>query len=227
MIPCRLRSAVILVFVTAVAMSLGARTQAAETLTNRDVIRLVQLGVSEAAIATVIREATERDFDLSAEGLNALREAHVSAALIDAMMGVPPSATQSPVPRSRADIELRSRRAYVVNNSTDQKVFDGIKQRLTEWKRWDLVEDQITADVIIVFADRFTNYGTMGTFTGGTGSLIPVVSDQRFLVLVDPTTHENILTISCERRLGAGYTAGVLVNRLRDRVLKDERTAAK
>ena len=60
-----------------------------------------------------------------------------------------------------------------------------------------------------------------------TGTLIPVVSDQRFLILVDKTGKRNLLTISCERRLSASYTAGVLVNRLQDRLKNDEKQLLK
>lgn len=126
-------------------------------------------------------------------------------------------------PLSGIELELRSKKAHVVNNSTDQKVFDELLKQLREWKRWEVVGAKDEANVLIVFSDRVTNRGLVGSFAGGTGTIVPVISDQRFLVLVDPATNENILTISCERRLRASYTAGVLVNRLRDRIVKDER----
>jgi hypothetical protein len=126
-------------------------------------------------------------------------------------------------PLSGIELELGSKRAHVINNSTDQKVFDELLKQLREWKRWDVVEAKDEANVLLVFSDRVTNYGPVGSFAGGTGTIVPVISDQRFLILVDPATNENILTISCERRLRASYTAGVLVNRLRDRIVKDER----
>ena len=75
---------------------------------------------------------------------------------------------------------------------------------------------------VIVFADKLTNYGPIGSFAGGTGTVVPVYSDQRFLNLIDPATNENILTISCERRLTAGSTGGVLVSRLRERIDRDQ-----
>jgi hypothetical protein len=132
----------------------------------------------------------------------------------------------APVPAGRLsgiELELGSKRAHVINNSTDQKVFDELLRQLQEWKRWEVVDAKGEANVLLVFSDRVTNYGPVGVFAGGTGTIVPVISDQRFLILVDPATNENILTISCERRLRASYTAGVLVNRLRDRIVKDER----
>jgi hypothetical protein len=120
-------------------------------------------------------------------------------------------------------LELGSRSVHVVNNSTDQKAFDEILKRLREWDRWQLV-DSTQADVLLVFSDRFTNYGSVGSFVGGTGTVIPMTSNQLFLTLVDPLVQENVLVISCEKRFGAGRNASVLVNRLRDRIEKDEST---
>ena len=126
---------------------------------------------------------------------------------------------------AKSDLELRSKSAYLTSNSTDQKVLDGIVKRLRSWNRWTLVETKDKAEVVLVFSDKLTNYGPVGTLASGTGTIVPVVSDQRFLIVVDPATNEAVLTISCERRLGADYTAGVLVNRLRDRIKKDQSDA--
>jgi hypothetical protein len=55
------------------------------TITNAAVIQLVNAGLSEQVIATSIRQAPKKDFDLTPAGLIALKKAHVSDALISAM----------------------------------------------------------------------------------------------------------------------------------------------
>ena len=129
-------------------------------------------------------------------------------------------------------IILGAKRVYLANQSTDQKVFDNLEKKMHEWGRWEIVYSEEEADIMAVFSERTTNYGSYGSVVGispgvTTGTLIPVVSDQRFLILVDKTGKRNLLTISCERRLSASYTAGVLVNRLQDRLKNDEKQLLK
>jgi hypothetical protein len=53
-----------------------------------------------------------------------------------------------------------------------------------------------------------------------------MVSDQRFLIAVEPRTERQLVIISCERRVGSGYTAGVLINRMRKHVEKLEKASS-
>jgi hypothetical protein len=41
-------------------------------------------------------------------------------------------------------------------------------------------------------------------------------------VSIPAQTKEQIFAVECERRLGAGYTGGVLVNELKKRMLKEK-----
>jgi hypothetical protein len=190
-------------------------------MTNADVIELCKAGLSDDVVVNAIGMANGRAFDVSPASLLELAKAGVASRVIVEMQkpSVSAAVTDTSSRRlSRADLERVSKTAYVMSNSTDQKVFDELLKRLRQWGRWTLVDTKADADVLVVFADKVTNYGTLGSLASGTGVVLPIYSDQRFLILVDPVTNENVATISCERRLGAGYTAGVLVNRLRDRI---------
>ena len=67
-------------------------------MTNADVIELVRAGLSELVVANSIRQAPERDFDLSPQGLVALKKAKVSDSLIVAMQGAPVAQAPPPMP---------------------------------------------------------------------------------------------------------------------------------
>jgi hypothetical protein len=67
-------------------------------MTNADVIDLVNAGLSELVVANSIRQAPERDFDLSPQGLVALKKAKVSDSLIVAMQSAPVAQAAPPAP---------------------------------------------------------------------------------------------------------------------------------
>src|SRR5687768_14407908 len=75
---------------TALAAKPGAQTAA--PLTNADVIRMVAAKLGDTVIITAIEKAPGRTFDLSVDGLIALKQAGVSDAVIVAMQKVPPEA---------------------------------------------------------------------------------------------------------------------------------------
>jgi hypothetical protein len=54
-------------------------------MTNGDVIEMVSAGLSDSVVATSVRQASGRDFDLSPAGLIALKKAKVSDQVISAM----------------------------------------------------------------------------------------------------------------------------------------------
>ncbi len=65
-----------------------------EVLTNATVIELVKLGLGDNVILEKIRQSECR-FDTSVEGLKQLKAAHVSDALLQAMLSVPSAAASS------------------------------------------------------------------------------------------------------------------------------------
>ena len=72
-------------------------TQVAATqgMTNADIVNMVTAGLSEAVIAQSIRDANERSFDLSPNGLVALKKANVPDGLISVMLN--PSVSIVPI----------------------------------------------------------------------------------------------------------------------------------
>ena len=74
------------------AASFCAAQQAPGTLTNREIIQMVSLGLSNDLIVDKIHAADVTDFDTSVEGLTALKAANVSDAVMRAMVNPHPSA---------------------------------------------------------------------------------------------------------------------------------------
>ena len=82
---------------------LGAQEPAAQILHNNDVVSLSKAGLSDSAIAAVIRKS-KTSFDLKPDDLVSLRQQGVSNAVIETMLGLhaPEAATES---RSASSVE--------------------------------------------------------------------------------------------------------------------------
>jgi hypothetical protein len=128
----------------------------------------------------------------------------------------------APLPTS-----LRSAKTvYLLDASNDSAMFDNLYARLKKWGRWQVVADRKDADLVIALSDQNISYGSISTATAAaapgyaraTAMSVPVLSFPRILTIFDRSTGEQLFRISCERRLRASYTAGVLVNRTRKRI---------
>lgn len=79
----------LLVFIMSCATRIrGQEASAQKVLHNAEIVSLTKAGLSDAAIISVIRKS-RTDFDLSPEALVSLRQAGVSNAVIEAMLGPP------------------------------------------------------------------------------------------------------------------------------------------
>jgi len=84
-------TAVLIVAVLSMARTEAQSSASAGALTNTDVVRLLSLGVSDRTVLAVIQEAKQRQFDGSADSIDALKAAGVSEAVIAAIQRVPAS----------------------------------------------------------------------------------------------------------------------------------------
>lgn len=78
----------------------ATRAAATPGMTNADIVNLVAAGLSEQIIITAIREAKARNFDVTANGLIALKKGGVSDSIIAVMLNpeAPPTTAQAPAP---------------------------------------------------------------------------------------------------------------------------------
>lgn len=77
----------------------AAATQAPAGLTNQDILKMVQAGLGEAVVLATVRTASATSFDLSPDGLIALKKGGVSDAIVSVMIDpkATPTPTSSPV----------------------------------------------------------------------------------------------------------------------------------
>jgi len=199
-------------------------SQKQEVITNQDVIAMLGAGLSAELVAAKIR-SSKCQCNTSPAALAELKAASVPDNVLLAMVqsALPPGQKQVGV----SDI-LQAKTVYLLNRATDFKVFDRLPEKLQKWGRWTIVQRPDDADLVLVFSVSQTYAGTIntgsvsatGTYASGVGTSIPVMSDQRFLIAVDRVSERQLKAVSCERRVGAGYTAGVLVNRMRKEIEK-------
>lgn len=83
-------------------VSKPSSTSAPGTLTNADVIAMLNAGLSELVIANSIRQAADRSFDLSPTGLVALKKAKLPDSLIVVMQSAPAAGAVPPAPTATA-----------------------------------------------------------------------------------------------------------------------------
>jgi hypothetical protein len=117
---------------------------------------------------------------------------------------------------------VSAKRVYLQNAGGDMGVFDHLYEKVKHWGRWQVVANREDADLILLTTDTNQVVGAIASASGGpysaTATAVPIMSMPRFLIVVDAHTNEELLRVSCERRLSAGYTANVLVNRVRKRI---------
>ncbi|MEQ1909830.1 MAG: hypothetical protein ABMA15_13460 [Vicinamibacterales bacterium] len=87
---------------TAPAAPAVAQTHVPSGLTNQDVLKMVQAGLGEAVVIATVRTATTTTFDLSPDGLIALKKGGVSDAIVAVMIDpkaapAPPTSVAAPV----------------------------------------------------------------------------------------------------------------------------------
>jgi hypothetical protein len=156
------------------------------------------------------------------------------------VLGTMPLLAVDPAPLPK--VMREAKKAYAVNAGIESKTFDHVYDQLKKWGHWQLVDEANEADVIVVLSSQNTflgvaNLGSVGNATATTygnvttvhGSssniLLPMVSQHRYLGVVDPKTGMILISVDCLPREinGAARTGKILVDRLRDRFPKCER----
>lgn len=128
---------------------------------------------------------------------------------------------QAPLPSAL----LSAKAVYLIDTGSDSAVFDHLYERVKKWGRWRVVADQKDADLVLALSTQNISYGAISSasavstsgYAGATAMSVPVLSFPRILTIFDRAMGEQLFRVSCERRLRASYTAGVLVNRTRKR----------
>ncbi len=191
-------------------------------VTNQDVTGMLKAGLSPEVIVAKIRNS-KCQCDTSPAALAELKAADVPDSVILAMVqGTTPPAEK---PSGLSDIH-DAKSVCLINRGADLAVFNHLQERLQKWGRWTVVTRADEADLLLVFASNQMYLGTMNTasvassatYASGTGMSLPLMSLPRFLAAVDRISGQELMAVSCERRGGAGYTAGVLVNRMRKQI---------
>lgn len=196
------------------------------TITNQDVLDLLKAGLAPEIVAAKVK-ASKCMCDTSPVALAELKAAAVPDVVVLAMVESNAPLAGAAKTRSAGLTDIRqAKTVYLDNKSTDFKVFDNLAKKLKEWGFWTVVDRPEDADLVLVFSEQSNYVGAYntgsvygsGTYASGSSMSIPLMSQSRFLIAVDRLSSRQLGAVSCERRTSSGYTAGVLVNRMRKRV---------
>ena len=98
------------------------------------------------------------------------------------------------------------KKAFLINDLPERKIYDQMERKLLKWGRWELVNQKEDADALLFLYQMN----------------IPVHSDKRVLTVVDPRIGDRLLIVSCKVRITAGLNADVLFGKLQKWIRKIE-----
>jgi hypothetical protein len=108
-------------------------------------------------------------------------------------------AASMPVPKNL----VNAKTVYISYQQNYDRVISDFPKKLREWGRWTIVNSPDQADILL-----YLSQGRLSVFSN------------EIVVQVYDRSQQNIATVSCERRLSG--TGGVLVNRLKKEIAKQE-----
>jgi hypothetical protein len=118
-------------------------------ITNQDVVNMVKAGLGAEIVAAKVKNSTCKCDTRHLGALAELKTAGVPDNVILAMVQAP--ATVASKPSGLTSIR-DAKTVFLVNQSTDVKVFDQLRGRLKEWGHWKIVDRQEDADLLLVLS---------------------------------------------------------------------------
>jgi hypothetical protein len=180
---------------------------------------MVKAGLGAEIVAAKVKNSTCK-CDTSPAALSELKKSGVPDNVILAMV-------QAPTPVANKPSGLTSIRdaktVFLVNQSTDAKVFDQLRGKLKEWGHWKIVDREEDADLLLVLSMTSSYVGSISTasasgsatYTSGFGTSIPLINGYFFLIAVDRVSQRQLKAASTIRHTISSGSASALVNGLK------------
>ena len=136
---------------------------------------------------------------------------------------------QAPAPVANKPSGLSSIRdaktVYLMNQSTDVKVFDQLRAKLKEWGRWKILDHEDDADLLLVLSRTSTYVGSMNTasasgsstYASGFGMSIPLMNEYFYLIAVDRVSQHQLTSASTIRHTISSQSVSALINQIKSR----------
>jgi hypothetical protein len=195
-------------------------------ITNQDVVSLVKAGLSAEIVAAKVKNSTCK-CDTSPAALAELKKSGVPDNVILAMVQAPaPVANKPPGLTSIRD----ARTVYLVNQTTDVKVFDQLRGKLKEWGRWKIVDREDDADLLLVLSMTSAYAGSISTasasgtatYASGYGMSVPLMYGYFYLIAVDRVSQRQLTAASTIRHTISSQSVSALMNQINKQTEKPE-----
>jgi hypothetical protein len=188
-------------------------------VTNQDVVNMVKAGLGAEIVAAKVKNSTCK-CDTSPAALAELKKSGVPDNVILAMVLAP--APLANKPSGLASIR-DAKTVFLVNQSTDVKVFDQLRGKLKEWGRWKVVDNQEDADLLLVLSVTSTYLGSISTasssgsatYASGFGASIPLSNGYFLLISVDRVSQHQLTASSTIRHTISSQSVNALMNQIK------------
>jgi hypothetical protein len=187
---------------------------------------MVKAGLAAEIVAAKIKTSTCR-CDTSPAALADLKTSGVPDNVILALV----LAATPPVNKASGLRNIRdAKTVYLVNRTTDQKVFDQLQGKLNELGRWKIVENEDNADLLLVLSMTSAYVGSINTASAsgtathasGFGTSIPLINGYFYLIAVDRVSQRQLTAVSTIRHTISSQSATALMNQFKKQIEKPE-----
>ena len=187
---------------------------------------MVKAGLGAEIVAAKVKNSTCK-CDTSPAALAELKKSGVPDNVILAMV-------QAPAPVANKPSGLTSIRdaktVFLLNQSTDAKVFDQLRGKLKEWGHWKIVDRQEDADLLLVLSLTNSYAGSISTasasgsatYASGFGTSIPLNFGYFYLMAVDRVSQHQLTSASTIRHTISSQSVSALMNQLKKQIEKPE-----
>ncbi len=186
----------------------------------------VKAGLSAEIVAAKVKNSTCR-CDTSPSALAELKRLSVPDNVILAVIETAGPATKKAMGLG----SIRDAKTiYLVNQSTDVKVFDQLREKLKEWGRWKIVDREDDADLLLVLSLSSAYVGSVSTgtasgtatYSSGIGTSVALINGYFYLIAVDRVSHRQLTAASTIRHTISSQSVSGLMNQIKKQTEKPE-----
>jgi len=182
---------------------------------------MVKAGLGAEIVTAKVKNSTCK-CDTSPAALGELKRSGVPDNVILAMVQAPATSGLTSIRDAKT--------VFLLNQSTDAKVFEQFRGKLKEWGHWKIVDRQEDADLLLVLSLTNSYVGSISTasasgsatYASGFGTTIPLNYGYFHLIAVDRVSQHQLTSASTIRHTISSQSVSALMNQIKKQIEKPE-----